>query len=145
MSTTVQSTKLIKSNFYEDSNVNLNDLGRQFVNKYFKKDGKIQISTSQIRKFLSGVNSIQNKISVLNTGDEDYKNKWSEISNEIQYLRIKLAYQAGRAEREKAIALKNMREELDDRIKEIDNPDKFKKFSRLMEAIVAYHKFEGGE
>ncbi|MEW5822160.1 MAG: type III-A CRISPR-associated protein Csm2 [Cyanobacteriota bacterium] len=145
MSTTIQSTKLIKSNFFEDQNVNLNDLGRDFVIKYFKKEGKIIISTSQIRKFLSGVNAMQNQISVLNKDDEEYENKWTEISNEIQYLRIKLAYQAGRADKDKAVALKNMREEMDTIIKIINNPDKFKKFSRLIEAIVAYHKFEGGE
>ena len=57
-------------------------LGRKLAEK--------RITTSQIRKFLSAVNTIQNKV----RSNEAYFDL-----NEVKYLRIKLAYQAGREQK----------------------------------------------
>lgn len=107
-----------------------------------KKGGwKIDLSTSQIRKFLSSVNQIENK--VVSEGDVLSE----EITNEIKYLKILLAYQTGRAG--KVGIGKNVIEplymELVPRIDKISNNKKmFVEFARYVEAIVAYHKFYGG-
>lgn len=123
---------VIPLDFLKNESINLNDKGREFVEKVLEAEskGKPSVTMTQIRKFLSAVNSIQNKIQA----DEKNYNY-----SEIQYIRIKLAYQTGRFR-----DLKGFFAELDPIIKEIKTPADFKKFAQLMEAIVAYHKFYGG-
>ena len=111
----------------------INDLGQRFVKECFPWHSKFNtpdVTVTQIRKLLSAVNMIQNKLSA----DEKKYNP-----GEIQYLRIKLAYQAGRERK-----LKRMQEELDPVIAKISSAKDFKIFARLIESIVAYHKFYGG-
>ncbi len=93
------------------------------------------ISVTQLRKILAQISKIQSRID----SDKDYDSH--ELTNDIAYLRIKLAYQAGRFN-----DLKNFRLELEEVIKNINgSKTNFKKFARLMEAIVAYHKFIKGD
>ena len=96
---------------------------------------EIKITTSQIRKFLSGVNLIQNKM------NDEEETLSDETVNEIKYLKIKLAYQAGRENKIKVL--------YDNLVPEIDNignsKKRFLEFSKYIEAIVAYHKFYGGK
>jgi CRISPR type III-A-associated protein Csm2 len=124
---------VIPPDFLRNESINLNDKGKEFVEKVLEASEiqKPNVSMTQIRKFLSAVNTIQNKIQA----DEKNYN-----SADIQYIRIKLAYQAGRYRN-----LKNMFYELDPLIKGISSPADFKKFAQLMEAIVAYHKFYRGD
>lgn len=95
------------------------------------------ITTSKIRKFLSAVNKISNKIRYQNNSDilsED-------IVAEIAYMRIQFAYLVGRNK-----SLKELHEKLDDAIANIKNSkSNFINFARYVEAIVAYHKFFGGD
>ncbi len=104
-------------------------------NKYDPSKKEIKITTSQIRKFLSGVNLIQNKM------NEEGEILSDETVNEIKYLKIKLAYQAGREKKIKVL--------YDNLVPEIDNignsKKKFIDFSKYIEAIIAYHKFYGGK
>ena len=108
-------------------------------NKYDPSKKEIKITTSQIRKFLSGVNLLQNKM------NEEGEILSDETVNEIKYLKIKLAYQAGR-EKTRENKIKVLYDNL---VPEIDNignsKKKFIEFSKYIEAIVAYHKFYGGE
>lgn len=128
--------KRIIPNDFLSKDYNINDLGKKFVEHCFKanEERKPDVTVSQLRKLLSAVNSIQNRLTA-NPGN--YNN------NEIQYLRIKLAYQAGREDKNKT-SLKDMQKDLDPLIKEIRNETDFGKFAMLIEAIVAYHKFYGG-
>lgn len=126
---------------------NVVDIGEKIVKEVFgaNERQRPKISTSQIRKFLSAVNAIQNKVSVIE-GDQIPE----DLTNEIQYLRIKLAYQAGRdntrVQRGEKKPLELLKEVLDTRIKNIGNSKKeFNEFATLMESIVAYHKFYGGK
>lgn len=96
------------------------------------------ITTSQIRKFLSAVNCLENKIS----GCEEELPQ--DIVNEIKYLKVKLAYQVGRDRRN--TGLRNLYNELEPLISQIGTSKKnCTKVARYIEAIVAYHKFNGGE
>ncbi len=111
----------------------VNKLSEPSRNDPSKKE--IKITTSQIRKFLSGVNLIQNKM------NDEGEILSDETVNEIKYLKIKLAYQAGREKKIKVL--------YDNLVPEIDNignsKKKFIDFSKYIEAIVAYHKFYGGK
>lgn len=97
------------------------------------------ITTSQIRKFLSAVNKINNKIIYQNDSDDLSK----DIIDEIAYMRIQFAYIRGKAGNNEG--LKKLHEELDNEMKNIKKKSEFINFARYVEAIVAYHKFFGGK
>lgn len=120
------------------------DMANEFVkNKLFRLDEKNNkekalITTSQIRKFLSAVNCLENKILSCE------KELSQEIANEIKYLKVKLAYQVGRDN--KNAGLRNLYNEIEPLISQIGtSKDNYTKVARYIEAIVAYHKFNGGE
>lgn len=120
------------------------DMANEFVKeKLFNIDPesgkkKSLITTSQIRKFLSAVNCLENKIS----GCEEQLPQ--DIVNEIKYLKVKLAYQVGREKSNKG--LKNFYNEIEPLISQIkESKNNYTKVARYIEAIVAYHKFNGGE
>ena len=120
------------------------DVADEFVkNKLFHFDEKYEknkalITTSQIRKFLSAVNCLENKIS---SSPEELP---QDIANEIKYLKVKLAYQVGRENKNRG--LRNLYNEIEPLISQIGtNKSNFAKVTRYIEAIVAYHKFNGGE
>lgn len=117
---------------------------KDFVkNNLFRKNMKneltSQISASQIRKFLSAVNKINNKIRYQNNDDilsED-------IVAEIAYMRIQFAYIVGKNKGNKE--LEKLHEKLDNAMANIKNSkSNFINFAKYVEAIVAYHKFYGG-
>lgn len=117
---------------------------KDFVkNNLFRKNMKNEltskISASQIRKFLSAVNKINNKIRYQNNDDilsED-------IVAEIAYMRIQFAYIVGKNKGNKE--LEKLHEKLDNAMANIKNSkSNFINFAKYVEAIVAYHKFYGG-
>ena len=120
------------------------DLANEFVkNKLIRPDThKALITTSQIRKFLSAVNCLENKISACD------KELPQDVANEIKYLKVKLAYQVGREvkNRDSNQGLRNLYNEIEPLISQIGtSKENFTKVARYIEAIVAYHKFNGGE
>ncbi len=104
------------------------------------KNGKLDISltTSKIRNILSMVSALYNDV-------QRYKEK--ELSEEflsrIQYLKMRIAYEAGREESvEDFVKKANLMGE----IKEIGtSKDNLILFCNYMEALVAYRKFYGGK
>lgn len=101
---------------------------------------KIYLTTSQLRNVLAKVSSIyidvnQNRNAVLTDKNQA----------DIQYLKLQIVYASGRDEKgnvrdfvEKSKILKY--------IDEIgDSKEAFLLFARYMEALVAYHKFQGGQ
>lgn len=106
-----------------------------------KFNGRISLTTTQIRKFLSAVNILNNKVlawKVHNTSDELSE----ELVNEIKYLKVKIIYQAGR---ERVVKEFSEKANIINKINNIGSSvKKYEEFARFMEAIVAYHKFAGG-
>lgn len=106
-----------------------------------KFNGRISLTTTQIRKFLSAVNVLNNKVlawKVHNTSDELSE----ELVNEIKYLKVKIIYQAGR---ERVVKEFSEKANIINKINNIGSSvKKYEEFARFMEAIVAYHKFAGG-
>jgi len=92
--------------------------------KYLSK-GRKKLTTSQIRGIFSRVQRMQ---------------KFD--SNKLNLLRPYLAYAAGR---HKDTKVKDLQDVIDTAIKRVKNEEHFENFKRFFEAILAYHKFHGGE
>ena len=107
-------------------------------------NGRLALTTSQIRKFLAAVNALTNKIDMFRTRGEKSDVLTPELAAEVKFLKVKLAYQAGKDQRgsvrdfvEKA-QLRQRLDRIGTSIRAYEN------FARYMEALVAYHKFHGG-
>ena len=101
-------------------------------------DFMISLTTSKIRNILSMVSEIYNEV-IHELGE-----KLSEKSqSRIQYLRLRIVYEAGRD--------KDVRNFVDKaklliKIKSIGaDKEKFLRFCNYMEALVAYHRYYGGK
>lgn len=110
----------------------LSDLQVDDLVKYSEEMGQhltqINLKTNQIRKFLDAVKKV---------GSEGGKGKFSR--DEVKLLKPKLAYAAGRQQE-----VKPLMSLLDPCIDRVNTKEDFKQFARLVEGIVAYHKFYGG-
>jgi CRISPR-associated protein Csm2 len=111
------------------------------------------VTTGQIRKFLTAVNSVSGKIDMYRNqhAGENVQTMPVELQAEVKYLKVKLAYQIGRA-RPKRQGDVNPVEELAkeaglmERIDNVKNDmAKYDEFARFIEALVAFHKFYGGK
>lgn len=104
---------------------------------------KIVLKTSQLRKFFSAVNAVTNRIMVYHARHLDERQLPLELASEVKYLKVKFAYQAGRMrevrEFGKAARIKEHIDEIGDSL------ERYQGFARYMEALVAYHKFYGGQ
>ncbi len=97
------------------------------------------LSTTQLRKFFGQIKRLQ---------AEGY----SEANHsKLLMLIAQLAYAVGRNKVRRGRDVVDttkigfFQEELETAIEQIKNPQHFKNFVNLVEAIVAYHKFEGGQ
>lgn len=105
--------------------------------------GKIYLKTNQIRKFLTAVNAITNKVNVYKAKHLDVTELPDELAGEIQFLKVKAAYQAGR---EWSVKNFMVQSKMKHRIEEIGTSiSKYEEFAHYVEALVAYHKFHGGD
>lgn len=104
---------------------------------------RISLKTSQLRKFFSAVNAVTNRIMVYHARHLDERQLPLELASEVKYLKVKFAYQAGRMrEVQKFGEAARIKEHID----EIgDSFERYQGFARYMEALVAYHKFYGGQ
>ena len=125
------------------------------VIKKLKQDkyGKIALKTNQIRKFLTAVNILANKVAIYKAEHPGIKKLPEELIDEVQYLQVKLIYQVGREKKDTKPQFQPGPVEdfvnnagLISAVKNIGNSiAEFEKFNRYMEALVAYHKFYGGK
>ena len=125
------------------------------VIRKLKKDkyGKIALKTNQIRKFLTAVNILANKVAIYKAEHPGIKKLPEELIDEVQYLQVKLIYQVGREKKDTKPQFQPGPVEdfvnnagLISAVKNIGNSiAEFEKFNRYMEALVAYHKFYGGK
>ena len=115
------------------------------LRKPSKKDPNIlliSLTTSQIRKFLTAVNLLKNKIDVykINRFNEDELS--DDLAMEVKFLRVNILYQA---KREKAVNEFIKKAKIEDYINNIGSSiKKFNLFYKYVEALVAFHKYYGG-
>jgi CRISPR-associated protein Csm2 len=117
-------------------------------NLYKNSTMKIPVlTTSQIRKILTAINTISNKISIYKAHNPRKNELSEELVSEIQYLKVKIVYQVGKDDsHEKAVKEFVEYADLINKINNIGRDiKKYEEFSKYIEALVAYHKFYGGK
>lgn len=107
-----------------------------------KGNARIDVTTSQIRKFLTAVNVVRNRVDLFKAKNVGVGKLSDELVAEVKFLKVNLLYQAGREQTVKTFMEKTRLDSIIDSIgAESDN---FVKFTKYVEALVAYHKFLGG-
>lgn len=107
----------------------------------------IELKTNQIRKILTAVNILKNKVDIYKIANPQAKKLDEELQMEIEFLRVNIAYQIGR-EKGKENLVREFVEKADllNMVKNINGDIKaFENFCRYIEALVAFHKFYGGQ
>ncbi len=105
-----------------------------------KRHNNIVLTTSKIRNLLSLTNTLYND--VVHLTEETLS---EEILGKIQYLRLRFVYEAGRdTDREKSVKDFIEKAEIIKHLQRIETRSDLLLFCRYMEALVAYHKFNGG-
>lgn len=95
-----------------------------------------KLETNQIRKFLDAINRVKTKLAQ----DADQNELFKSIEPEIVLLKPKLAYAAARQP-----AAKPLNEVISTAIDKVHDLKDFNYLVEFVEAIVAYHKAEGGK
>lgn len=129
------------------------DQAQQVMEKLSRKKDKwgksAMVTTSQIRKFLTAVNAVSGKVDSYKAGrtTEEIGTLSAELQGEIKYLKVKLAYQVGRAAGKFGNPVEDFVKEAR-LIEEIDSigssVKKYEEFARYVEALIAFHKYYGG-
>lgn len=104
----------------------------KIMNKYWNKEFN-NLTTSKIRSMYSLITNLYTKID----GEESFQRHRSDI----QYLKVRMAYEAGR---DKSIKLFLEKTFLEKAVDNIRNYDTFVLYCRYAESLVAYFKFFGG-
>lgn len=106
-------------------------------------EGKPKITKSQIRKFLAAVNTLTNEVESYRARNGGAKELSPALGEQVKYLKVKFAYQAGRERTVRELGEKGKIKERIDRISL--SVERYERFARFIEALVAYHKFHGGK
>lgn len=99
---------------------------------------KPRLTTSQIRNILTMINELYNTVRF-----EKEDKLTEDIRSHIQYTKMKIAYNAGRDATVKDFVERSCLLQYLDEIG--DSRDKLITFCHYTEALVAYHKFYGGD
>ena len=116
------------------------DLAEKVIVKDLERDkkGNFRLTNSKIRNLLSLVNNLYTDVTRTGGSDE----KLSEtIEGKIQYIRLRFVYEAGR---EKSVKDFVEKADIIKHLQRIETRSNLLLFCRYMEALVAYHKFNGG-
>lgn len=119
------------------------DEARQVIDKIKNRCGnRIDITTSQIRKFLSQLNSVYNKYTALEADGRYLPEQLDkQIVEHMMAVKVSLIYQCARSEQVKKFCKDA---QLLEKIEKIKTWKDFQNFFKYVQALVAYHKFEGG-
>lgn len=116
------------------------DAEKVFKDWYLTQEPKI--TTTKIRGLLSGMSDIYNDV-VRVEGEELPQ----DIVDRIQYLKVQFVYEYGRDDKKDGPVRRFINEsKILNKIDQIGtSKKKFIEMERYMEALVAYHRFYGGE
>jgi|GEM_PF-430689 CRISPR-associated protein Csm2 len=108
----------------------------------FLKEGGLK--TNQIRKFLDTVNNIKLELNLKikdKGGDAAILiSDFPKIDAELVLLKQKIAYASA-----KKSEVKPLKEVMDAAIDKVQDSEDFERFFQMVESIIAYHKYAGGE
>ncbi|GAB1476803.1 hypothetical protein MASR2M70_16390 [Bacillota bacterium] len=106
-----------------------------------RDEGKLEfgLTTSQIRNILTLINQAYNEVVM------DKSERLSdEIHSRLLYVKVRLLYESGRTQAVDEFVKKAKIIDYLDGVQGGGSRDKFMRFAKYMEALVAYHKFYGG-
>lgn len=103
-----------------------------------RDNSKFQLTSNQIRNILTMTNELYNSVRFSN--DENIS---EDLRSHIQYTKMKIAYSAGRDRAVKDFVEKSCLIQYLDEVG--DSRDMLITFCHYAEALVAYHKFYGGD
>jgi len=109
-----------------------------------KKGNKMPLTSTQLRKVLSNIVAIKNKLGVFQSVEREFTKLPEEIVFDIRFLKTSLLYQAGRIEVNERYPMKDFLEdsELVIIIDSIGNHiERFEYLCKYVEAIVAFYKY----
>ena len=108
----------------------------------FKSSNPFKIvTTTKLRNLLAMISDIYNDVMTPGSTVGDNKHLNKDIVDRIRYLKVKFIYESGREESVRTFVDRaNIINYLDDLIEEMTK-DNFIRFSRYMEALVAYRKY----
>jgi CRISPR-associated protein Csm2 len=116
-----------------DSN-NYADIANVYMNNYFKttNDNDL-VTTTKLRKIYAQITNVYTRV----TTPEQFE----AAKGDIQYLKVKMAYEAGRESKVKTFLEKSRLFEI---LNSVTTFDKFQLYCRYAESVVAYFKYYGG-
>lgn len=124
------------------NNVDIVKEAELVIKKLSDNGQRNMLTRSQIRKFLAAFTSVTNKVEVEKRRNPAKDEMSVQLSAEVKFLKVKLVYQAGRERLVREFV------EESNLLAKIDNVGKsfakYKELANYMEALVAYHKFNGG-
>lgn len=102
------------------------------------------LKTGHIRKFLTSVNLVRDRVEVYKMRGQEPDRLPPELVAEVKFLKVKLMYLAGREKNiVGAFVEKSGLIEMIDSIG--DSTERFDTFSKYVQALGAFHKFYGGK
>ncbi len=123
--------------------------------KNLKNKNDLNVTVRQLRKILNYANLINNKLLTLEVKGEIKDKLPEELKNELRSLKILIIYQSSRKENKSTSSRKenisSVKKFVDETglLKKLDDIEddvnKLKNYFKYLEALVAYHKFEGGK
>lgn len=124
------------------SNVDIVNEAEHVIKRLKDNSDRGMLTKNQIRKFLAAFTSVTNKVELERRCNPEKQEMSNELSAEVKFLKIKLVYQAGREKKVRAFVDESHL------LAKIDGVGKsfakYKELANYMEALVAYHKFYGG-
>lgn len=120
------------------TNENYVDKAEQVIDSLLKdRQDKFLLTTSKIRSLLSMTADIYNKAMLLNSNVLT-----DSVKERLSYLRVRCLYESGREPAVKDFVKKSG---LLERLSEIESRSDYILFSHYMEALVAWHRYNGGK
>ncbi len=102
------------------------------------------LRTGHIRKFLTSVNLVRDRVEVYKMQSAEPDKLPPELVAEVKFLKVKLLYLVGRDKNiVGAFADKTGLPEMIDNIG--DSTERFTEFAKYVQALGAFHKFYGGK
>lgn len=108
-----------------------------------KTDEVFDVKYTQVRKILSSVVAIKNKLGVEQRKTNEYKVLPKNIALEVKFLKTTFLYQAGRDKNKKYPVMKFIKDtQLTEMVDSIGNSvEKFDLLCKYVEALVAFYKY----
>lgn len=113
------------------------EIAESVVKKHQEDNDKNVISTSQIRNLLDLLNGLRERLRT-----ERVRSLTEEMIGQVQYIKLRIVYSAGRDKESRGIRDFINRSGLINCLDTVgESPEQYELICKYMEALVAYHKY----